>query len=141
PILADAARLVGDQFAGRCTVDVEVDGLPLVPCDPDLVADAVTNLVLNAAEASPRGGRVVVRARPEGRDVVLTVEDEGPGLPAEVLARLFEPFFTTKPQGNMGLGLVLARSVIEDHGGRIEAANRAQGGAVLTVHLPLETLP
>jgi two-component system sporulation sensor kinase A len=80
---------------------------------------------------------VRVRARAEEREVVLEVDDDGPGLSSEVQQHLFEPFFTTKPNGT-GLGLPTSRRFIEAHGGVIEAArSAAMGGALFRLRLPL----
>ena len=99
------------------------------------------NLVQNACDAMAETSapRLEVRAQlGAGEVIVLTVADNGPGIPGEHLARLFDPFFTTKPVGQgTGLGLSISYGIVERHGGRLEAANRAEGGAVFTLVLPL----
>ncbi len=92
------------------------------------------NLALNAAEAAGDDGRITVTAETR-RGVCVAVADEGPGIDAGILPVLFEPFRTTK-RGGSGLGLSIAKGVVEGHGGRIAAANRAAGGAVFRVWLP-----
>ncbi|HVQ26530.1 MAG TPA: ATP-binding protein [Planctomycetota bacterium] len=97
------------------------------------------NIVLNALDATTgtEGARqVVVGARAEGGEVELFVRDSGPGLSPEVQARLFDSFFTTKEHG-LGLGLVIARSIAQRHGGRVTAQNAAEGGAEFRVVLPV----
>ncbi|TWT42331.1 Sporulation kinase E [Phycisphaerae bacterium RAS1] len=95
----------------------------------------IANLLVNAAEASPRGARVQLAALPtrDGR-IAVRVSDEGCGLPDELIHRIFDPFFTTKPEGT-GLGLAIAHRLVEAYGGRITAANRPQGGAEFVVTL------
>ena len=100
----------------------------------------IMNLVQNACDAmadTPEPS-LEIRAQPAAGEVVmLTVADNGPGIPAEHLARLFDPFFTTKPVGQgTGLGLSISYGIVERHGGRLEAANRPDGGAAFTLLLP-----
>ena len=102
----------------------------------------VMNLAVNAAEAlsdsSRGGGRMVVRTRREGGDVVLEVADDGPGIPAKLRDRVFEPYFTTKtPERGTGLGLATVFGIIETHGGSIEIADGLGGrGTTMRVRLP-----
>ena len=107
-----------------------------VPGDPEQLQLALSNLLMNAAQAQGCAGRVTVALRPtvdDGWDIVVT--DEGPGMPPEVRARIFEPFFTTKTRGT-GLGLPIARRIVEAHGGRLEIAPGPTRGTVATLHLP-----
>ncbi len=101
----------------------------------------IMNLVQNACDAMADTPEpcLDIRAQPAaGEIVVLTVADNGPGIPAEHLARLFDPFFTTKPVGQgTGLGLSISYGIVERHGGKLEAANRPDGGAAFTLLLPL----
>ena len=113
----------------------ELPDLPAVRADPDLLSQVLLGLLANAAEAVPPGGDVTLAARARDGAVELVVEDSGPGIPPELRDRVFEPFFTTRARG-IGLGLAVARQVVEAHGGRIEAGERPGGGARLTVRLP-----
>ena len=84
--------------------------------DPDLIAQVLVGLVDNAIEAVPAGGEVRLEARSDGGQVELSVADSGPGVPADLRGRVFEPFFTTRAAG-IGLGLAIARQIVEAHGG------------------------
>ncbi|HET9887337.1 MAG TPA: ATP-binding protein, partial [bacterium] len=96
------------------------------------------NLLLNACHAQPEQGRIDVRAHidEEAGMAVVNVEDRGPGISAEIMDRLFEPFSSTR--GSTGLGLAICHGIVGEHGGRIRAENRRDGGARFIVELPLE---
>src|SRR5712664_1015326 len=111
--------------------------------DDGLLRQALLNLARNAAEAcavTVGGGRVVVRGEIAEGEVAgfqrISVTDNGPGIPADVLPKLFRPFFTTKAQGT-GLGLAVVQKIIVQHGGQVEVRNRPEGGAEFIVTLPL----
>jgi len=110
-------------------------GLPTVLADRDQLLQVLLNLVQNALEAMPSGGRLELSARREGDQVVFAVRDSGPGIPPELLPRVFEPYVTTKA-GGTGLGLAIAERIVVEHGGRIEAASPPGQGATLLVRLP-----
>ena len=118
---------------------VDVDGAPLVVVGcRDHLHQVLLNLLHNALQATPDGGRVTVAARRDAGWVVVRVEDTGPGFTDTVLGNLFTRFQTTKPDGT-GLGLVITKRLVEEHRGRIEATNAPTGGARVTVWLPLPT--
>jgi signal transduction histidine kinase len=117
---------------------VEDGGAPVLRCDSRKVQQVLVNLLQNALDASPRGGAVVLRVRGGERGGVLfEVEDRGTGLAAEVRDRLFRPGVTTKPNGT-GLGLVVARSIAEQHGGTLKLEDRPGGGCVAICAIPAE---
>ena len=121
----------------------------LVDADRNRVAQIASNLLLNAAKFTPRGGRVTVTvaAEPSTRQALLRVEDTGEGMPGEVMAHLFEPFTQADPsldrsRGGLGLGLALVKGLVELHGGSVEARSDGVGrGSTFTVRLPLELPP
>ena len=99
----------------------------------------VLNLLLNARDAMPEGGRIAVSTRDDGPDVVLEVEDEGGGVPAEIRGKVFDPFFTTKrdgPRRSTGLGLATVYGIVDTHGGSVEIGDAPGGGALFRVRLP-----
>jgi signal transduction histidine kinase len=103
--------------------------------DPDMLRRALLNLVLNAIDAMPAGGELLIHGADTAAGCELEVADTGAGLPADVVGHIFEPFFTTKRRGT-GLGLAIVQRIVEVHGGEITAANRAAGGASFVVCLP-----
>jgi signal transduction histidine kinase len=116
--------------------------LPRLVGDPLMLQQVLLNIVLNAEQAvtGRAGARIEVRTKydaPKGLAFV-DVEDNGAGIPVDVLPRVFEPFFTTKDVGKgTGLGLAIAYGIVQEHGGQIVAANRASGGALFTIELPV----
>jgi signal transduction histidine kinase len=114
-------------------------GLGPVVMDRKRIAQVLQNLLANAVQHSPEGGTVTIEAQEVGaRDqawLECSVSDSGPGFPPEDLPRIFEPFFTRR-RGGTGLGLSIVQRIMEMHGGTIVAANRPQGGAIVSLRLP-----
>ncbi len=129
------------QVAEAAEVDLARDGECPVLLDRTLMRQVLSNLVRNAEEAArPARPRVHLAVRPAGAQALLTVADEGPGIPAEIRSRVFDPYFTTKRDGT-GLGLAIVRKIVLQHGGDVEARQRPGGGALLAVTLPLAPAP
>jgi signal transduction histidine kinase len=105
----------------------------------DQMRQVVLNLFLNAIEAMGPGGRLTARtlSLPRQNEILFTVQDTGPGIAADILPKVFDAFITDKQTGT-GLGLTITRDIIEQHFGRIEAANDPQGGAVFSIWLPTD---
>lgn len=121
---------VGEE--GRFVVHAE--GAPAeFPLDPNAMNRALSNIMRNAAQASDEP--IDVTLRTAGSALEIEVRDRGPGIPEELLERIFEAFETTRTRGT-GLGLAVARRVVEGHGGTIEASNHPEGGAVMTLRIP-----
>jgi two-component system, NtrC family, nitrogen regulation sensor histidine kinase NtrY len=128
------ANTTGPAAAIDLKVDIADAPMPLL-ADPELLHRALSNLVLNAIDAMPKGGTLTVSARPLGDKVELRVADTGEGLTPEECERLFTPYYTTKQHGT-GLGLAIVQSVIADHQGTISVESRAGGGAAFIIMLP-----
>lgn len=141
--LFDAALLLAGPELARHAVAVarpERTAAPLrVQADVDLVRQVLVGLLVNAAEAAGERGEIRLDARARDGAVEIDVADSGPGVPVELEARIFEPFFTTRPRGT-GLGLPIARQIVEAHGGKLEVGTRRGArGACFTVRLPATT--
>jgi signal transduction histidine kinase len=142
--VSDVLELVGGDVARRgIEVKTRLAMLPIVHGDEVHVQQVVMNLVLNAFEVmtedvAARRRIDIVTGRSDDGQVQVTVADTGPGIRPEHLPRLFDSFFTTKQNG-MGLGLSIARSIVEAHGGRIWAGNGAKGGAVFHFSIPVKS--
>src|SRR5438876_1273102 len=140
-IVAQAVALVDIDFhstAAPVSVRTSIPDLPPLRGSVAELSLLFVNLLRNARDAMAEGGTVMVSARRERNALIVTVADEGTGLPSAVQARLFEPFFTTKGSRGTGLGLWLAAGTMERLGGSIRAANRSRGGAVFVLTFPLE---
>jgi signal transduction histidine kinase len=122
---------------GKIAIVREYDRLPEISLDPEFIRTCLYNIVLNAFEAMPDGGRLTVRAERLHERLSLAFADSGVGVEKEKLDKVFEPFFTTKSRG-LGLGLALTRKVIEEHGGKVQFDSVPGEGSVVTLHFPLE---
>lgn len=118
------------------TIAIDVPPLPTVPGDPVELRHVFVNLLLNARDAMPTGGNIRITGRVADDRVIVSVQDEGQGIPPDVMGRLFDPFFTTKGLRGTGLGLAIAYGVMARLGGTIHAENRLEGGAEFTVAFP-----
>ena len=126
------ARKAGIEIQRR----VEPD-LPEILADPNQLVQVLVNLAVNAIQAMPDGGRLIVEAYTENGDVVLAVEDQGIGMAREVAERVFEPFFTTKGVGEgTGLGLSVVHGIVTAHGGSMRVQSAAGEGSRFEAHLP-----
>ena len=143
-------RLLG----ANCRIRFDVDSVPaLAHGDAGQIEQIVMNLVVNARDAMPKGGEIAIGTRTRdvsaaaaackgppwraGRFACVSVQDEGTGIPPEILARLFEPFFTTKPKGKgTGLGLSTVYGIAQQHGGWVDVATEVNRGSTFTVYLP-----
>jgi signal transduction histidine kinase len=131
-------RGLADSKSQRLVVAPPEPGI-VVPLDERRIAQVACNLLSNALKFTPEGGQVVFLASREGNDVVFAVEDEGPGIPPEYRERIFERFFRVpSDQEGTGLGLALAKHLVELHSGRIWMEGREPGGCRFAFTLPLE---
>ena len=140
----DVARHAG----GGAGIDISMrsgEGLPPVTVDAEQITQAIVSLILNAEHAiraSGKGSRISLATRAEAGRVVITVEDDGPGIPPAIRARIFEPFFTTKQVGEAtGIGLALTHRVVHSHGGQIRLDNDHRDGSRFVISLPAAQAP
>ncbi|HXE78913.1 MAG TPA: ATP-binding protein, partial [Rhodanobacter sp.] len=125
------------------SVDIPAD-FPLLEVDATLIERVLVNLLDNAAKHTPGGTPIEVRVRHEGGSVLIEVSDSGPGLPPVAVDKLFDPFERGRRESAVagaGLGLALARRIVQAHGGKIEARQRHPHGAVFVVTLPASPPP
>lgn len=137
-VIRETLELVGQHaLVKSCTLETHPAPGPItLQANSALLARAIMNLVLNAAQATGPGGRIEVRARSEAGNAVIEVHDDGPGLPAENRERAFEPFVTSRA-GGTGLGLLTVKVCARQHRGRVEIHDSPLGGACFRMTLSL----
>ena len=124
----------------RISVELEIkDVIPPAEHDPNQINQVLLNLLLNAIQSMDKPGVIRVSLESDEDDVLITVADEGKGIPPEHLPNIFRPFFTTKGHGT-GLGLSLARRMVEAHGGHIDVTSVVGRGTEFQVRLPIAPL-
>ena len=138
-VVADLVEQI-DRRRVQIEIAVEPDAA-VAEADLTKLHDALRNLIENAVNYSSEGGRIELKARAEGDNLLLSVGDSGPGIPEGDLGRVFERFYRVdssraRDPGGTGLGLSIARHLVELHGGKVAAANRPDGGAVFAISLP-----
>jgi signal transduction histidine kinase len=144
-VLRLAQRIIHGEVKHTIRMQVDAEEVPPVRGTTTRLGQVVLNLLTNAVEsvrAKPRNtGCVRVRLWRDVLGVCLEVRDNGDGIDPKDLPHLFDPFFTTRKDGGTGLGLAISRQIVEEFGGRIEAANHPEGGAVFRVVLPVDAQP
>ena len=139
-IVSTVNIIAGRARSKRVVIQQRLGTLPHVSCHPAKINQVVMNLLANAIDACPVGGRVEIASRLNGSGVEIEVSDNGPGIPPDIAGRIFDPFFTTKPVGEgTGLGLSISYGIVRDHGGSMDVRSSPGEGATFTVRLPLQT--
>ena len=136
-LVNEAINFIGPEIADRrIAITLELDeDLPLVNADRDQLKQVFYNLIRNSAQAMGSDGELTVRSGFDDENIFLNFVDNGPGIPADQVSRVFDPYFTTKKTGS-GLGLMIVRRIVHEHGGEIEFASREGKGTKVTVYLP-----
>jgi len=141
-LIENIILLVRNQASFRnITIDKELgENIPEVLADPDQIQQVFVNIILNAAEAMARGGRLAIQSKvsADRRIIIVSFADTGPGIPESARERIFDPFYTTKEHGT-GLGLSISYGIIEQHGGTIGVESVVGKGSTFTIQLPIVT--
>jgi two-component system, OmpR family, sensor histidine kinase BaeS len=147
PLIEDVVRTMrGQTEATSQSLTEQVEpGLPLINVEPDRIRQILVNLLTNAHEYTPEGASIGIAARAVGTDVLISVSDNGPGIPPDQLERIFERFTRgdaglTQRVGGTGLGLAISKSLVELHGGSISAESTVGQGSTFHVRLPIATV-
>jgi len=121
-----------------CIIERDYDNnLPEITADPEMLYQAFLNILINAMQAMPEGGKIHVEIGSSDNTVTIFFEDEGEGIPEDILEKIWDPFFTTKEKGT-GLGLGIVKNIIESHRGSIQVSNRPVCGARVKVEMPVK---
>ncbi|WKC39877.1 ATP-binding protein [Ectopseudomonas chengduensis] len=136
--IRSALLIARNHIKDKVEVVQQLGELPPITCAPSQINQVLLNLLTNAAQAIDGMGRIQIRSWADAQGVHVSLQDNGRGMPPEVLAKIFDPFFTTKPVGQgTGLGLSISYKIIQDHGGQIRVASEPGRGTRFLVSLPL----
>ncbi len=142
-VLTEAISMTQPRWRGEAlargrhvTVEQEFKPVPMIACNGGEIREVVTNLILNAVDALPQGGKIVVRAYSQEQNAVFEIQDNGIGMTEEVRVRCLEPFVTTKGEPGVGLGLAMGYGIVQRHHGQIEIESQLGVGSLVRVRLP-----
>ncbi|MWV13859.1 CBS domain-containing protein [Pseudomonas sp. R-28-1W-6] len=135
--IRSALLIARNNIKDKAEVQQQLGELPRIACAPSQINQVLLNLLNNAAQAMDGFGRIQLKSWADARQVLISVQDNGRGMPPEVLKRIFDPFFTTKPVGQgTGLGLSISFKIIQDHGGSIRVVSEPGRGTRFLISLP-----
>ena len=136
--LAATIRMLNNELKYKCDLEVDLKDLPVYIGFSGQLNQVFTNLLVNACHAIKERGHITVRSRCIDETIIVSVQDDGCGIPQDIRLRIFDPFFTTKPIGQgTGLGLSVSQSIVSKHGGRIAIDSQPDKGTTVSVILPL----
>ena len=131
-------NLIGGETRGRIEIEKSFSKIPEIEGQAGPLNQVFVNILVNAAQAIPKTGKITIRTTQAGPNIVVSISDNGVGIPKENLTKLFDPFFSTKPVGEgTGLGLSISYGIIEKHLGRIEVDSKVNVGTEFRVILPI----
>jgi signal transduction histidine kinase len=136
--IRSALLIARNNIKDKAEVVQQLGELPRIACAPSQINQVLLNLLTNAAQAIDGMGRIQIRSWADAQGIHISLQDNGRGMPAEVMAKIFDPFFTTKPVGQgTGLGLSISYKIVQDHGGQIRVASEPGRGTRFRISLPL----
>ncbi len=131
-------KVVSNELKYKCDIVKNLAPLPLIHCYPGQLNQVFANLLVNAAHAIDKHGKIEITSKADKDTILITVTDTGRGIPENILPKIFTPFFTTKKAGEgTGLGLSISYSIIEQHGGAIDVDSKNGKGTTFTIRIPI----
>jgi signal transduction histidine kinase len=117
---------------------MEIEPLPLMKVNPDQIQQVFMNLIINAIDAMPEGGKLWIQMKADGKFIIIVIRDSGHGIDETVMEKIFDPFFSTKRLGRgTGLGLSICYGIIREHKGTISVSSKKGEGTTFTISLPV----
>ena len=136
-VVKKVINLAKNEIKYKCAVKEEYGDVPPVECNPQKIGQVLLNLILNASQAIEENGIITVRTYETEDYVCLDIEDNGKGIPSDMLTKIFEPFYTTKPVGQgTGLGLSISAEIVKQHKGEIKVSSQLGKGTTFSLCLP-----
>lgn len=136
--IRSALLIARNHIKDKAEVLQQLGELPRIACAPSQINQVLLNLLTNASQAIDGMGRIQIRSWADAQGIHVSLQDNGRGMPPEVMAKIFDPFFTTKPVGQgTGLGLSISYKIVQDHGGQIRVASEPGRGTRFLISLPL----
>ncbi len=137
--LESTVAIVWNEIKYKATLEKDFAEIPELVCNPQELTQVFTNILVNAAQAIDKDGRIKISSRYDEKNIIVSIQDNGSGIAEENLARIFEPFFTTKEVGKgTGLGMSISYEIIKKHGGEIQVQTEVGEGTCFTLTFPLE---
>lgn len=132
-------KVVWNEIKYKCTINKNLNELPLVKCNPGKLNQVFMNLIVNAGQAIEEQGEIIINSHATENEVVISIQDSGSGISEENIEKLFDPFFTTKPVGvGTGLGLSISYGIVQDHNGQINVSSELGVGTTFEIILPIK---
>ena len=138
-VVESALNIAWNELKYKCTVNKNLGKLPLTMCSPQKLSQVFINILVNGAHSIEKNGEIDINTIHNDNEIVVTIADNGCGMPKDVVAKIFDPFFTTKEPGKgTGLGMSVAAEIIKAHAGRIEVDSTPGRGTVFKIKIPVQ---
>lgn len=139
--IESVCRMLNKQVSEYAELSLDLQDMPAVEINVGEINQVITNLLINASQSMQTYGHIKVRSTLQGKEIIVSVSDNGCGIEKAALNKVFDPFYTTKKEGEgTGLGLAISDDIVQEHGGRLSVISELGKGTVFTVTLPVKTV-